>query len=328
MQKSYDVTGVGNAIVDVQAFVEDMFLVKHALPKGAMSLIDETIAEKLYQNMKNSRECSGGSAANTIAGLASLGGKGAFIGKVFSDQLGKIFRHDLESNGIYYPTVPATTGKPTARSFIMVTPDGQRTMNTYLGASTKLSVDDIDEQLIAQSKILYIEGYLWDDAESKKAIKKAIDIAKGSETSVSFTLSDSFCVERHRNDFLELDEKYVDILFANEAEAKSLFLTDSIDIAIEKFKSRNRITAITRSELGSVIISEDRHVIKAPAHPIHKLVDTTGAGDLFASGFLYGVTQGKPLEECARIASIAASEVIQHLGARPEKPLASLGTVS
>lgn len=319
----FDVLGIGNAIVDVLSFTEESFLQKHGVQKGVMTLIDEERAEFLYGKMGPATECSGGSAANTMVGIASLGGRAAYIGRVKDDALGKIFAHDIKASGVHFESAPAKEGKATARCFILVTPDAQRTMNTYLGACTELDSSYIDEALIADAALVYVEGYLWDQPEAKKAIKQAVSAARRMGKKVAFTLSDPFCVERHRAEFKNLVQNHVDIVFANEHEAVSLFETSGLQTALEEFRAYAEISVITRSGDGSVIVSGN-DIIEISAMPAPSLVDTTGAGDLYASGFLYGLAKGLPLAECGRIASAAASEIIQQLGARPEKKLSRL----
>ena len=315
----YDVCGIGNAIVDVLSFTDDAFLKEHELAKGGMMLIDEARAEHLYGFMDSSAECSGGSVANTVAAIASLGGMPAFIGKVKQDQLGDIFKHDMRAIGVHFDTPPSLSGAATARCLIFVTPDAQRTMNTYLGACSDVRVEDIHEGIIAHSQLLYIEGYLWDQPHAKEAIRKAVAAAKIKQRKVALTLSDTFCIERHRNDFMDLI-KSVDILFANENEIKSLFETNDFEAAKAKAKGLCPIVAITRSEKGAVLVLPDAEM-EVEAHPIKEVVDTTGAGDLFAAGFLFGYTQGRGLMGSARLGNACAGHIIQQLGARSVKPL-------
>lgn len=318
-----DVLGIGNAIVDVIAHADDAFLASHDLPKGGMTLIDAERAHALYEAMGPGRESSGGSAANTLAGLAALGGRGAFIGKVRNDQLGGIFRHDMRAIGTHYDTPAAETGAPTARCLILVTPDAQRTMATFLGASTELGPGEIDETLVQDAKITYLEGYLWDAPPAKEAFVKAAEAAHAAGKRVALSLSDPFCVERHRQSFRDLLEGHVDLLFANEAEIKSLYQVDTFDEALQLVRGHCEVAALTRSEKGSVILSgEEVHVVDA--EPVGKVVDTTGAGDLYAAGFLYGFTQGHDLYDCGRMGAICAGEVISRVGARPETPLKEL----
>jgi sugar/nucleoside kinase (ribokinase family) len=321
--ESLDVVGIGNAIVDVLSHADDAFLARHGLAKGAMTLVNETEAERIYAAMGPGIEMSGGSAANTIAGVASLGRRGAFVGKVRDDQLGAVFRHDIRAQGVVFDTPAAAAGAATARSMIVVTPDAQRTMNTYLGACAGLAPADVDPALIASAEITYLEGYLWDAAGAKAAMRKAMDLARGAGRRVALTLSDSFCVERWREEFLRLVEDDVDILFANENEIRALYGTHDFDEALQQVRPRVRIAALTRSARGSVIVSGDEvHVIDA--HPVARVVDTTGAGDLYAAGFLCGLTRGLDLGRCGHIASLCAAEVIQHVGARPQISLREL----
>ncbi len=320
---AFDVLGIGNAIVDVISHADDAFIRKHELVKGSMMLIDEARAETLYAAMGPGVEISGGSCGNTIAGVASFGGKGAYIGKVRNDQLGTVFAHDLRATGVTFDTRQATEGPATARCLIVVTPDAQRTMNTYLGACTRLGPADIDEQQAAAAAVTYVEGYLWDPPEAKKAVLKAFDAAHAAGRKVSITLSDAFCVDRYRDEFRALVRDKVDILFANEAEIKSLYQVATFEEALAATRKDAKIAALTRSEKGSIIVRGDEtHAV--PAAPVAKVVDTTGAGDLYAAGFLFGLTHGRPLAECARLGSIAAAEIISHVGARPEKALKDL----
>ena len=320
---AFDVLGIGNAIVDVITRADDAFLGKHQLTKGSMMLIDEARADTLYGAMGPGIEVSGGSCGNTMAGVASFGGKGAYIGKVRDDQLGAVFAHDLRATGVAFDTPMATSGPATARCLILVTPDAQRTMNTYLGACTGLGPADIDPKLAASAQVTYVEGYLWDAPEAKKAVLKAFDAAHAAGRLVSITLSDSFCVDRYREEFRALIRDKVDILFGNESEIKSLYRVESFEAAVEATRKEARIAALTRSEKGSVVIKGgETHAV--PAAPVARVVDTTGAGDLYAAGFLHGFTHGKPLAECARLGGIAAAEIISHVGARPEKPLREL----
>jgi sugar/nucleoside kinase (ribokinase family) len=320
---AFDVLGIGNAIVDVISRADDAFLGEHKLTKGSMMLVDEARAQKLYAAMGPGIEVSGGSCGNTMAGIASFGGKGAYVGKVRDDQLGQVFGHDLRSIGVSFETAPATSGPATARCLILVTPDAQRTMNTYLGACTGLGPGDIDPARVAAAQVTYVEGYLWDEPEAKKAVLKAFDAAHAAGRLVSITLSDSFCVDRYRDEFRALVRDKVDILFGNESEIKSLYQVDSFDAALEATRKEAKIAALTRSEKGSVVVKgSETHAV--PTAPVARVVDTTGAGDLYASGFLHGFTHGKPLAECARLGGIAAAEIISHVGARPEKPLKDL----
>jgi len=302
----YDVLGIGNAIVDVIARCEDPFLAANGLAKGAMTLIDEARAGELYAAMGPGRECSGGSAGNTIAGLANLGGKGAYIGRVRDDQLGTIFRHDIRAQGVAFDSAPAISGPSTARCLIFVTPDAQRTMQTYLGACVDLGPDQIDEAVVAASGITYMEGYLWDKPAAKDAFRKAAQLAHKHGRKVSLTLSDSFCVDRHRADFLDLADNHCDIVFANEAELLSLYQVKTFEEALPHARAK-----------------KDR-IFAVPAEPGVNVVDTTGAGDLYAAGFLYGLSHGRDLAQAARLGSICAAEIISHYGARPETSLKEL----
>ena len=318
-----DVVGIGNAIVDVIAKTEEAFLKTHGLTKAAMTLIDAERAESLYGVMGAGIEASGGSAANSMAGLASLGGRAGFIGKVRDDQLGGIFAHDIRAAGVQFQTPAATSGLPTARCLIFVTSDAQRTMQTFLGASTDLGPADVDEAMIAAAAVTYLEGYLWDKPQAKEAFLRAAAAAHKAGRKVSLTLSDAFCVDRHRADFKRLVKDHVDVLFANEAEILSLYETASFDEAVAQVRGDCDVAALTRSEKGAVIVAGDKtHAVAA--EPIAKLVDTTGAGDLYAAGFLYGYTRALPLPVCGRIGAIAAAEIIGHYGARPEVKLADL----
>ena len=317
----FDVLCIGNAIVDVIARVEEGFVSRHGLVKGSMNLIDEARAEELYAGMGQAIEVSGGSAGNTAAGVASLGGKAAYFGKVKADQLGAIFRHDMRAQGVTFDTPAAAEGPATARSFILVTPDSERTMNTYLGACVNFTTEDVDRRIVEASQVTYMEGYLWDRPEAKEAFKLAARLARGAGRKTSITLSDSFCVERHRESFLDLIRNDIDIVFANETEIKSLYQTQNFDGAMKAIAKDCPIAVLTRSEKGCIVVrGEEVHA--SPAHPVDKVVDVTGAGDLFAAGFLYGFTNGKSLAEAARLGSLAAAEVISHIGARPEINLA------
>lgn len=320
---AFDVLGIGNAIVDVIARADDRFLSKHDLTKGSMMLIDEARADALYAAMGPGTEVSGGSCGNTMAGVASFGGKGAYIGKVRNDQLGQVFGHDLRAIGVSFETPAATSGPATARCLISVTPDAQRTMSTYLGACTGLGPADIDIKRVASAQVTYVEGYLWDAPEAKKAVLKAFEAAHAAGRKVSITLSDAFCVDRYRSEFRDLVRNQVDILFGNESEITSLYEVNTFEEALEMARKEAKIAALTRSEQGSVVI-KGSETYAVPAAPVSKVVDTTGAGDLYAAGFLFGFTHGKPLAECARLGGIAAAEIISHVGARPETPLKSL----
>jgi adenosine kinase len=324
----FDVLGIGNAIVDVIARTEDDFLVRHGMNKGAMTLIDEPRAEAIYASMGPAVEISGGSAANTIAGVASFGARAAFVGKVKKDTLGKAFTHDIRATGVSFATPPAADGPSTARSYILVTPDGERTMNTYLGAAQNLAPADIDEQQIAAARWIYLEGYLWDPPHAKEAFRKAAEIAHGAGRKVALTLSDAFCVDRYRDEFRALMRSgAVDLIFANEAELKSLYQTADFDTAVKALRDEVKLAAVTRSEKGCIVISRESHE-SVSAAPIDKFVDATGAGDLFAAGFLTGLARDQDHRNCARLGAIAAAEVIQHLGARPETSLKALAAES
>lgn len=318
-----DVLCVGNSIVDVLTQTDDATLEQFGMVKGTMALIDAEQAEALYAHMSPAIETSGGSAGNTAAGLASLDATCAFIGRVRDDQLGDIFTHDIRSIGVEYATPAATDGPPTARCLILITPDAQRTMNTFLGASVNLGPEDIDADLVARAKVTYLEGYLWDRDEAKQAFLRAAALAAANDRMVSLSLSDPFCVDRHRGSFREFVSGHVDILFANEDEIMSLYQVDTFDEALQHVRQDCRIAALTRSEKGSVVVAGDAvHVVDA--EPVGKVVDTTGAGDQFAAGFLYGYTRGRDLTTCARIGGIAAAEVIAHVGPRPQVKLADL----
>lgn len=324
MTKQYDVAGLGNAIVDVIAPVGDAFLLEHNIAKGVMTLIDAHRAGQLYHVLTRAQEVAGGSAANTMAGLASLGGKGLFVGKVKADRLGQSFADSLNTLGIVYATKMAGDGPQTACCLIAVTPDGHRSMNTYLGASREISQSDIGEEEIAAADILYVEGYLWDTPEAKSAINKAVAAAKRARRKVAFSLSDPFCVARWRDEFLALMTD-IDILFANEDEAKALFGADDFDAVLQATRQWPGIAALTRSEKGCVV-AQGGEVHVLDAEPVARVVDTTGAGDQFAAGFLYGLTHGKTLVQAGRLGALAAAEVISHYGARPEVSLSALAT--
>lgn len=318
-----DVVGIGNAIVDVLTHAEDAFLEQQSLDKGGMTLIDTARAEALYAAMGPAVESSGGSAANTMAGLASLGASGGFIGKVRDDQLGGIFRHDITSGGTVYRNAPATDGEPTARCLIFVTPDAQRTMATFLGTSITFGPEDLDLELVRAGKILYLEGYLWDAPPAKEAFLKAAEAAREAGAKIALSLSDAFCVERHRESFRELVDGHVDILFANETEILSLYEAKSFESAVDAVRGHCEVAALTRSEKGSLVLSGDE-AFKVEAMKLGDLVDTTGAGDAYAAGFLYGYSKGFDLATCGRYGSLAAGEVITHMGPRPERSLAEL----
>ena len=326
MTDRLDVLGIGNAIVDVIARAEEAFITERKLDKGMMRLIDTGEADDLYAAMGPGVEISGGSGANTIAGLAALGASAGYIGVVRDDQLGKVFRHDITSLGVSYKTAPRTEGDPTGRCLILVTPDGERTMNTYLGASQGLGLDDIGEDEVARADIVYLEGYLFDPPAAKEAFHAAAKAAHGNGGRVALTLSDPFCVERHRDAFRALVKDQVDILFANEKEIMALYETDSFEEARDRVRQEVPIVALTRSEKGSVALgNEEMHEVDA--EPVSRVVDATGAGDLYAAGFLYGLSRGKGLADCARLGGIAAGEAISHMGARPETDLKQLAKV-
>ena len=315
--------GIGNALVDVLSQAEESLVARQGLTKGTMHLVDEARARVLYEAMGQGVEISGGSAANTVVGVASFGGRAHYVGKVRDDQLGDVFGHDLRATGVGYDTPRATSGPPTGRCLILVTPDAQRTMSTFLGASVRLGPADVDRGLIARGKILYLEGYLFDPPDAQEAFRAAAAIAHAAGRKVALTLSDPFCVERHRAAFLDLVEHHVDILFANELEICALYQVPDFDAALPRVRGHCELAALTRSAKGSVLVSgETVHAI--PAHPVAAVVDTTGAGDLYASGVLYGLSQGLDLPTCGRLGSLAAAEVIAHVGARPMVPLADL----
>jgi sugar/nucleoside kinase (ribokinase family) len=316
----FDVLTIGNAIVDVIARVDDAFIAREKLVKGSMNLIDEPRAEELYAHMGPAREVSGGSAGNTAAGVASFGGRAAYFGKIKRDQLGDIFRHDMKTQGVHFNSVAASDGPATARSFILVTPDSERTMNTYLGACVNLTTADIEEAVVKDARVTYMEGYLYDRPEAKDAFRRACDIARAANRLTSVTLSDSFCVERHRDDFLHLIRSRIDIVFANETEIKSLYQTQNFNGALEAIRKDCAIAVLTRSEKGSVVV-RGGETVEVPAHPVSRIVDVTGAGDLYAAGFLFGFTRELPLRRCAELGGFAAAEVISHVGARPEVSL-------
>ncbi len=319
-ERNFDVVGIGNAIVDIIARCEDLFLSKHDLAKGFMRLVPAEEAARLYEAMGPAIERSGGSAANTIAGLASFGANCGFIGRVASDQFGGIFRHDIRSLGVTYDTPPSMDGEPTARCLILVTPDGERTMNTFLGVSVSFTPADLDAAIIEAAKIVYLEGYLFDREEAKAAFKAAAKLARKSGAKVALTLSDAFCVDRHRADFQALIRDGADIVFANEKEITSLYEVNSFAEAADAALQDCELAVLTRSEAGSVIVSKGETIQVVP-DAVREVVDVTGAGDLYAAGFLYGLTNGAPLEICGQLGSLAAAEVIGHIGARPETPL-------
>lgn len=323
----YDVVGIGNAIVDILGRCTDQFLLQHGAAKGSMRLVDADTVRGLYDAMGPAVEISGGSVANTMVGIASFGGRSAFIGKVAEDEFGKIFAHDIRAAGVTYTTPPSRTGEPTARSLILVTPDGERTMNTFLGVSPLLNQGEVDPDLIRSAGIVYLEGYLFDRPEAKAAFRQAANIAVKAGRRVALSLSDAFCVDRHRAEFLDFIRGQVDILFANESEIMALYQTKSFEEATRRARVDAELLAVTRSEKGSVIFSDGKATSIAPA-PLRTVVDTTGAGDLYAAGFLYGLASGKTLEVSGRLGSLAASHTISHMGARPEVPLAQLAAAN
>ncbi|MBN8901577.1 MAG: adenosine kinase [Rhodospirillales bacterium 69-11] len=316
---TYDILGIGNAIVDVVARADDQFLSRHDMHKGAMILVDAAAAEGIYAAMPPGLESSGGSAGNTCAVAAALGSRVAYIGKVADDQLGRVFRHDIQAIGVHFPTAPLLGGAPTARCLILVTPDGQRTMNTFLGACVALNESDIDEALVASAAVTYLEGYLFDPPAAQAAFRKAAAAAHAAGRQVALSLSDAFCVDRHRAAFRELVAGHVDILFANETEITSLYEENTFEAAAEAARRDVAVAALTRSEAGSIIV-RGAETVEVAAEPT-RVVDTTGAGDAYAAGFLHGLTAGKSLPVCGRLGSIAAAEVISHYGARPEADL-------
>jgi sugar/nucleoside kinase (ribokinase family) len=320
----YDVLAIGNAIFDVLVRTEEDFLARHGMTKGGMALIDEARASAIYADMGQATEMSGGSAANTIVGLASFGARTAYVGKVKDDQIGRLYSHDIRAAKVTFDTKPASDGPATGCSYILVTPDGERTMNTYLGAAQDLGPADIDEAQIAASAIIYLEGYLWDPPQAKEAFLKASTIAHGAGRKVALTLSDAFCVDRYRGEFLELmRSKTVDLIFANESELHSLYQTSDFDTALRSLSQDVGLGIVTRSEKGCAVVDKD-NVTLVPSSPIEQLVDTTGAGDLFAAGFLFGLVRGAGYENAGRLGALAAAEVIQHIGARPQVSLKDL----
>jgi sugar/nucleoside kinase (ribokinase family) len=320
----YDVLGIGNAIFDVLVRTDEGFLAKHGMSKGSMMLIDEARAAAIYRDMGPATEMSGGSAANTIVGIASLGARAAYVGKVKDDQIGRLYSHDIRAAGVAFDTAPAADGPATGCCYVLVTGDGERTMNTYLGAAQDLTVADIDGGEIAASRMVYLEGYLWDPKNAKDAFVKASQIAHQSGREVALTLSDAFCVDRYRSEFLDLMRSgTVDVVFANEAELHSLYQTSDFDGALGQLRQDAKLGVVTRSEKGCVVASR-AGVIAVPAFPVESIVDTTGAGDLFAAGFLFGLVRGADHENAGRLGALAAAEVIQHIGARPQVSLKEL----
>ena len=322
-QNTYDVVGIGNAIVDVISHEDEKFLDTHNLIKDSMALINTDTAVSLYNEMSPTVQSSGGSAANTMSGVASLGGKAAYIGKIRDDHLGEFFAHDINAAGDHFKVKPASEGLPTARSMIIVTPDGSRTMNTYLGISTNLSKEDLDVHLLENAQILYCEGYIWDIETTKDTIRSAIAIAKGANRTISFTLSDSFCVSRHKDEWIDLINEQVDILFGNEDEIKELSGCGTLSEAAQWIQGKVKVACLTLAERGSIIVTEDE-IIGVGAKAVNQVTDSTGAGDLYASGFLFGYARGLDLKICGELASIAAAEIITHTGARPLVPLKNL----
>jgi sugar/nucleoside kinase (ribokinase family) len=319
----FDVIGIGNAIVDIIGRCDEAYLATIGATKGSMRLVGAEDVKKIYTTMGPAIEISGGSAANTIAGISSFGGKAAFIGTIANDEFGKIFTHDIRSIGVAFDVSPIANGAPTSRSLILVTPDGERTMNTFLGISTNLDEAQLKHDLIRNSEILYLEGYLFDEPQAKQAFRSALDTAKKANRKVALSLSDGFCVDRHRTEFLALIRSGIDILFANESEIESLYQTESFDFAAKTASEDVQLAALTRGENGSVIFTEGQS-IEIAREQIPELVDTTGAGDLYAAGFLFGYSKGYELAICGQLASLAAAEVISHIGARPEVSLGDL----
>jgi sugar/nucleoside kinase (ribokinase family) len=322
-EPALDVLGIGNAIVDILANTTEELLAAEGLPKGSMTLIEAERADLIYAHMGPGIEVSGGSVANSTVGAASLGSRAAYIGKVREDEFGTIFAHDIRAAGVRFETPPATGGVPTARCFILVTPDAHRTMSTYLGACVELGPEDIDEDLVASAAVTYLEGYLWDKPRAKEAFRVAMAAAGRAGRRVALSLSDSFCVERHRDEFRALVDGPVDVLFANEHELLALYELDDLERAVATVRGRCEIALVTRSEHGSLVVTAD-DLIEVPAHPVTAVVDTTGAGDLYAAGFLHGLTHGMPHGESAALGALAAAEVISHFGARPEADLRAL----
>lgn len=318
-----DILGIGNAIVDVFSHTPDDVILGHGLPKGSMTLIDAERADALYVDIGPSEEISGGSGANAIVGAASFGADVAFIGKVRDDTLGDVFTRDIRDAGVLFETAPLTEGPGTARCLAMVSPDGQRTMSTYLGAAVELGPEDIDTDLVGRAKITYLEGYLWDPPLAKEAFRTAMAAAHARDRKVALTLSDTFCVERHREEFRALVENDVDILFANEEEVRALYQVATLEEALAQVRGRCEVVAVTRSEKGS-LVSSNGSFHEVAAERVETIVDTTGAGDSYAAGFLYGLTHGLELPLCARLGSIAAAEIISHFGARPQVSLKEL----
>ncbi len=322
----FDVCAIGNAIVDIIGRCDEAFLARHQAAKGSMRLVDADTIVTLYNDMGPGVEISGGSAANTMVGVASLGGRSAFIGKVANDEFGRIFAHDIKAAGVHFATTASQGGAPTARSLILVTPDGERTMNTFLGVSPELTAAELDTATISSASIVYLEGYLFDLPEAKAAFAQAADIAQGAGRKVALTLSDAFCVDRHRSELMSFIKSKVDILFANQSEITSLYETASFDDASRRVARDCGLAILTRSAQGATIVSGGQ-VVNVPADVIEKVIDTTGAGDLYAAGFLFGIAKGRDLETCGRLGALAAAEIISHIGARPQTPLATLARV-
>jgi sugar/nucleoside kinase (ribokinase family) len=324
----YDVLGIGNAIFDILVQTDEAFLAAHGMTKGGMALIDEARATAIYRDMGPATEMSGGSAANTIVGLANFGARSAYVGKVRDDQIGRLYAHDICAAGVSFETRPATDGPATGCSYILVTPDGERTMNTYLGAAQDLMPADIDDAQVAASAVIYLEGYLWDPKNAKEAFVKASTIAHGAGRQVALTLSDAFCVDRFRGEFLDLMRTgTVDLVFANEAELHSLYETSDFETGLKQLRVDVKLGVVTRSEKGCVVASR-QGVIAVPPFPVERIIDSTGAGDLFAAGFLFGLSRNAGYENAARLGALAAAEVIQHIGARPQTSLKQLAQQS
>ena len=323
--ESLDVVAVGHALVDILSAATDEFVDAQGLVKGSMALIDGARAADLYEQMGPATEASGGSAANTVVGVASFGGRGAFIGRVRDDELGRVFAHDIRAAGVRFENAPAPAGAPTGRCLILVSPDAERTMNTFLGAAAQLHPDDISADLVRTADVTYLEGYLFDEPDAKAAFRHAAHTAHDAGRRVALSLSDTLCVERHRPDFLALVEHDVDVLFANDAEVCALYETPTLDDALRAVVRHCEVAAITKAAAGAVVMGREE-VVEVPARPVHRVVDTTGAGDLFAAGFLVGLTRGEGLRRCGELGALAAAEVISHVGARPERRLADLAT--
>ena len=321
---THDVCALGNAIVDVISPCDDAFLIAQNLTPGSMQLVDEAQSAALYDAMAAGVEASGGSAGNTVAGVGSFGGRAAYLGKVAQDTLGEVFSHDIRAAGVAFETQAATAGPATGCSYILVTPDGERTMNTYLGACQNLTPEDVNPETVRASSIVYLEGYLWDPPAAKEAFRKASEIAHKAGGRVAITLSDSFCVDRYRDEFIGLiRNRMVDLVFANEHELKSLYETSDFDTALSWLRSENILAVVTRSEKGALAVTPDG-IVEEPVFPVERVVDATGAGDLFAAGFLYGLTSNRETRDCLRLGALAAAEIISHVGARPDVALKTL----